>query len=44
MSLVLPSRRKDEGDSELKIDEGKDKKKPYVVPLYTQSNYITIEY
>ena len=43
MSLVLSSRRKGKGDSELRTKGVRRKKKPYVVPLYTQSNYITIE-
>src|SRR3954465_8898331 len=43
MSLVLSSHRKDEGDSELRSMTVRRKMKSYVVPLYTQSNYITIE-
>ena len=41
VSLLLSSRRRGKGDSELRTKGGRRKKKPYV-PLYTQSNYITI--
>src|SRR3954470_3989658 len=40
--LVLSSRRRDKGDSKLRSKGVRRKKKPYVVPLYNQSNYITI--
>src|SRR3954471_1334620 len=42
VSLVLSSRKRGKGDSELRSKGVRRKKKPYVVPLYTQSNYLTI--
>ena len=34
--------RRGKGDSELRTKGVRRKKKPYVGPLYTQSNYVTI--
>src|SRR3954462_15081006 len=42
VSLVLSSRRRGKGDSELRTKGVRIRKKPYVIPLYTQSNYVTI--
>src|SRR3954470_12021864 len=42
VSLVLSSCKRGKGDSELRTKGVRRKKKPYIVPLYTQSNYITI--
>src|SRR3954468_19040700 len=43
VSLVLSSCRRGKVESGLRTMKVRRKKKPYVVPLYTQNNYITIE-